>query len=902
MVHRDLKPANILVSVDGRPTILDFGISKGEPVGGTVTAEGALIGTPGYLAPEQILGQRADVRSDLYAVGVLLFEALAGRAPHLGATPAMVMQARVLQVAPPLLRLAPHIPENIAEVIDRLLSPQPQHRPASAGEVLALLRGEQNFGTLELPWLGDKQVLDQAMDLARAGREVVVAGPPGSGRSRALREIAAGLAQDGEILHWMRPSRLPFGSLGPLRPRDELLQGLDLAEASAFVRSHVAQSATGAVVLADDWELIDRFTAQILLSLLPMLGLVRAMRGEIPQAISLVPLQEVVLRPLFRGQQRLFHVPEDAARLLHGRTGGLPRAVAAELQAWIRSGLATWQDGQVLVTRAAVDRLASAVPALGERDDAASSGAHDGDTTGQALMISTELAADPHLRELMAWLHLAWPRTTTKLLTEVVNMPRWQLQAGLAQLVLLGAVRLLPDGRHEPRGRAPGLGPWTADQLAHAHRALAHALPAGADRRLFHLVAAGQTGEVGAEAATVARALLHDGRLGEAEAVLLESLRVVRRDDGAPGEQPLLTLLVEVAWAARSVGALGVARYEVQRATGDLPELKSLTALIDVAFAASQSGGEAVLARANALPPLADDALDTLRQDIRKHAARTCPLVREEALDKDLAQWAMQRGTPAAEARLAAWRARLRYRQGRYPEAAALDQSAAKNAALPLYLRLTAMAYGASALQSAFEYDAAIELAAQSMALADAGRHVQATARAEQILRSTAYRAGGPMQPDVDLVRAVQEAGLPHLAVSVGFTEAVIAWRQGMWAQALPLVQTVREQAEMLAMQPYASVMPLLHALVDPTQSRPDPQKFSALAEAVGDPEVALQMYGLAALALAKGQPHWLAAAQTHAAGLGAAHLHHRLDLLSPAEALEAVQTGRVTGIARQYA
>ena len=86
IIHRDLKPGNIMIDKDGQAKIMDFGIARSLAGGGT-TAEGAIIGTPEYMSPEQVEGKEADQRSDIYALGIILFEMVTGRVPFEGETP-----------------------------------------------------------------------------------------------------------------------------------------------------------------------------------------------------------------------------------------------------------------------------------------------------------------------------------------------------------------------------------------------------------------------------------------------------------------------------------------------------------------------------------------------------------------------------------------------------------------------------------------------------------------------------------------------------------------------------------------------------------------------------------------------------------------------------------------------
>ncbi|WP_407653780.1 protein kinase domain-containing protein [Archangium lipolyticum] len=138
VVHRDLKPANILVESGGRVVLTDFGIARA--VAGEVASrtQGA-VGTPMYMAPEQVSGDPVDARADLYAVGLLLFEMLTGEQPFSGETPWATALARLRQPAPDL-RTRPSVPAPLAELVHRCLARAPEERPASALEVAGALR------------------------------------------------------------------------------------------------------------------------------------------------------------------------------------------------------------------------------------------------------------------------------------------------------------------------------------------------------------------------------------------------------------------------------------------------------------------------------------------------------------------------------------------------------------------------------------------------------------------------------------------------------------------------------------------------------------------------------------------------------------------------------------------
>ena len=139
VLHRDVKPANVLVHwPSGSLKLLDFGMARLADMDSTRT--GVLMGTPAYLAPEVLAGQRADARSDLYALGVTLFELLCGRPPHEASSLGQWMQQAATVPAPSLRSLRPDLPAALDALLSRLLERVPKRRPASADELAEELR------------------------------------------------------------------------------------------------------------------------------------------------------------------------------------------------------------------------------------------------------------------------------------------------------------------------------------------------------------------------------------------------------------------------------------------------------------------------------------------------------------------------------------------------------------------------------------------------------------------------------------------------------------------------------------------------------------------------------------------------------------------------------------------
>lgn len=139
LIHRDVKPANILLSGDGRVLVADFGIAKAAE-GADLTSDGGMVGTAKYLAPEQIEGGPIDGRTDLYALGVVLYEALTGEPPFAADTDAGTALARLHRDPTPVRAIRPEIPAGVADVVARAMARRPEDRfPDAAALRRALL-------------------------------------------------------------------------------------------------------------------------------------------------------------------------------------------------------------------------------------------------------------------------------------------------------------------------------------------------------------------------------------------------------------------------------------------------------------------------------------------------------------------------------------------------------------------------------------------------------------------------------------------------------------------------------------------------------------------------------------------------------------------------------------------
>ena len=235
LVHRDIKPANVLLRDEGadivRVKVADFGIAKAAATaGGDLTANGTVLGTPKYLSPEQVEGKEPDFRADLYSLGVVLFEMLAGRPPFQESTDMATALAHVQRPAPVLSQVVPGLPPELTDLVDALLVKDPAHRVPSALVLgSALARAGSSIGMAEPTNGAGTDLRVGSVPAERAGlRPGTSTAEPGSGAEPGAAgtvALAAGSAGSDTLVEHVGGPTLVDAAMGGGRGRRDPEKG-----------------------------------------------------------------------------------------------------------------------------------------------------------------------------------------------------------------------------------------------------------------------------------------------------------------------------------------------------------------------------------------------------------------------------------------------------------------------------------------------------------------------------------------------------------------------------------------------------------------------------------------------------------------------------------------------------
>ena len=251
LVHRDIKPANVLLAGD-HIYLSDFGITRAVDSGTRLTDSGQWLGTVDFCSPEQLRGERTDARSDVYALGCLLYATLTGSPPHHRDTPAATMLAH-LNDRPPRPSLTAGVPAGFDEVIDRALAKAPSERYPSAGDLGRAAIAAASGRTLAGPWRSvargpaAPETQTRPLSAASDGAPGGTSGTPGTARGNGSREAdPPGLGPRPKVA----PTQIDWRPQpGPELPRPRRRIALKVALGIGAIAAAVA--AAGAVLLSD---------------------------------------------------------------------------------------------------------------------------------------------------------------------------------------------------------------------------------------------------------------------------------------------------------------------------------------------------------------------------------------------------------------------------------------------------------------------------------------------------------------------------------------------------------------------------------------------------------------------------------------------------------------------------
>ena len=339
VIHRDVKSSNIYLCTDGRVMLMDLGLAM-DPEDPFTTTLGDVMGTYAYMAPEQIAGAEVDARSDLYSLGITLYEALCGRRPYSARGTAGYLRAHRSGGAQPLAERVREAPMRLMDFIHQLMARDPSARPSSAGIAAALLTGrESGHNELRAPPLVGRWAARGAIEAVIDGSGIVhLVGEIGAGTGRVAR-MALRLAHEA-ALESMALRFRPWGIQRHLLP--QLANGLglilqdDIPPRMEPVRQALTQlGAEGPfLLLLEDLHLATDEDLQLLPTLLasvPDASVVTTAlfsRGELPgREVALRSLEREEVSTLVARMLGSSSPPANLAALLHRETGGLPALV-----------------------------------------------------------------------------------------------------------------------------------------------------------------------------------------------------------------------------------------------------------------------------------------------------------------------------------------------------------------------------------------------------------------------------------------------------------------------------------------------------------------------------------------------------------------------------------------------
>ena len=865
LVHSDLKPNNALIErKSGRLVLLDFGLSRilGHE---SSTKQSQREGTPVYMSPEQLRAQRGLPASDLYAVGVILFELFAGKPPHDASSVTALMRERLMQEAPSLAEHAPETPESFVTLVSALLEREPGLRPASAAHALELVASEKP--SRELLPIHALLELEEVIARLEAGESLDLGGITGADGRRVLSMLQRAWESSGGSWRLITPDGdAPLSALIHTFSL-EVPEDASLEEVKALASNALEGAAkSGALLVCEDIDGLDLWSAHQLEQARQQLRILRTVAG--PGDFTIKPISPAALETIFHGPEAGYRLRSDAAHELYLRTGGLPDAVERELAGWEERGLAWRTEQGWTCDREGLDWLARHGQPL---------------APGSARSEPTEFV----FRDLLARLALVRQRIALEELILLMGQPRWQVEALLEEL----------ERRHiiaRARGEITALVRLGSDELTRARaELLVDRLPRQSRTRVRVLLEHPEITTVSLvdDVILVANKLDEDGFSHQALTLLEEASITSRQSQREEDLVALLKAMTRIALASPSVSQIERLLRSIQSAELDNhPTIKRLEELAELARESCRKPDSEVITALEELGEQEDPILELRR---RMYMVRAGLWSQDERLGKiidDADAWAKNLpDIPEARATSAGWLGQLAYTSGDYERSSQLHAFAADNkrrrsARIASQLgRVWALLDGDRGAEAA---DVVQEVAREARAC----RHHVYELQALQLERWVAYRNGALPETDDDLLDAIGLMGNIEFEARTFIIEAAVCWRRGDFTIALDYATRGADCWVMSGMTAGATLCQALamaiRARMGESIEAEEHTKWCERAREVRAPLLALQALGLLASVAPLERAHrdWM---QEAAQKIDAPGRAKRREIISVDEALE---------------